>query len=306
MIRYRMMGWGILFVVVVFFQTSVLLAGSHKDLTVEQAYPGLATGILKSAKLVKLKKGLLLTAEGVQINESLLKELFKDAKPEIQKQLKKNLFFVLEQQAVQKILLHRAYKSGQKKSVPEDRAIMTYLNEKVSGVTVTDEEAKTFYDQNKEMVGGMPFEQVKDAVKGYLLQQQKQEAVGKYLQTIVQSMDIRIDSEWVKNQNALALDNPVDRARRSGKSTLVEFGATGCRPCDMMQPILANLKKKYKGKLNVIFVHVGKEQVLGARFGIRAIPVQAFFDSKGREVFRHEGFYPQSEIEKILATLGVS
>ena len=73
-----------------------------------------------------------------------------------------------------------------------------------------------------------------------------------------------------------------------------------------MQPILANLKKKYKGKLNVIFVHVGKEQVLGARFGIRAIPVQAFFDSKGREVFRHEGFYPQSEIEKILATLGVS
>ena len=36
----------------------------------------------------------------------------------------------------------------------------------------------------------------------------------------------------------------------------MEFGATGCIPCDMMQPILENLRKSFKDRLNVIFVHV--------------------------------------------------
>ena len=86
---------------------------------------------------------------------------------------------------------------------------------------------------------------------------------------------------------------------------MVEFGATGCVPCDMMQPILANLRKKYKDRLNVVFVHVGREQILGARYGIQSIPVQVFFNATGREVFRHVGFYPQAEIEKKLSDMGI-
>jgi len=247
-----------------------------------------------------------LAVEGVQIDESMLKEMFKDLKPEMRKQLNKNLFFVLEQQATERILLNEAYKAGHKKDAPKDQVIMTYLSEKGSGVTVSDEEAKAFYGQNKAMVGGMPFDEVKDAVKGFLLQKKKEEAVGKYIQTLGQGMDIRVNREWARKQNALAIDNPVDIARRSGKPTLVEFGATGCKPCDMMQPILDKLKKKYKDRINVIFVHVGEQQILGARFGIRSIPVQAFFDNNGQEVFRHEGFYPQAEIEKKLAAMGAS
>jgi len=307
MTKYRGAAWFILLMVVVLFQMpSARGSNQLEERTVEQTYPGLATGVLKSAKLTKLKNGVLLAAEGVQIDESLLKEMFKDLKPEIQKQLNKNLFFVLEQQATERILLNEAYKAGHKKDDPEDQVLMTYLSDKGSGVTVSDEETKAFYGQNKAMVGGMPFDQVKDAVKGFLLQKKKEEAVGKYLQTLWQGMDIRVNREWVRKQNALAMDNPVDVARRSGKPTLVEFGATGCRPCDMMQPILDKLKKKYKDRINVIFVHVGEQQILGARFGIRAIPVQAFFDKTGKEVFRHEGFYPQTEIEKKLAAMGVS
>ena len=305
--KYRVAAWFILLMAVVLFQMpSARGSDQPAKRTVEQTYPGLATGVLKSAKLTILGNGVLLTAEGVQIDESMLKEMFKDSKPEIQKQLNKNLFFVLEQQATERILLHEAYKAGHKKDDPEDQVIMMYLSDKGSGVTVSDEEAEAFYGQNKAMVGGMPFDEVKDAVKGFLLQKKKEEAVGKYLQTLGQGMDIRVDREWVRKQNALAIDNPVDIARRSGKPTLVEFGATGCRPCDMMQPILDKLKKKYKDRINVIFVHVGEQQILGARFGIRSIPVQAFFDSNGREVFRHEGFYPQAEIEKKLTAMGVS
>jgi len=300
-----MMGWGVVFVVIAFFQVSTVQAGSPKDLTVEQAHPGLATGILKSAKLVNLKKGVLLTAKGVQIEESIPKKIIKNSKPEMREQLKKNLFFIFEQIATKKLILHEAYKSGHRKKGPEDQVIMMYLNEKVAGVAVSDEEAKDFYDQNKEAVGGMPFEQAKDAIENYLLQHKKQKAITTYVQTLGQRIDIQIDAKWVKKQNVLARDNPVDRARGSGKSTMVEFGATGCIPCDMMQPILANLRKKYKDKLNVLFVHVGEEQILGARYGIRSIPVQVFFDETGREVFRHVGFYAQNVIEKKLAAMGV-
>ena len=305
--KYRVAAWlTLVMAVVLFHMPSARGSDRIEELTVEQAYPGLATGVLKSAKLTKLKNGVLLAAEGVQIEESMLKEMFKDLKPEIQKQLNKNLFFLLEQQATQKILHYEALKAGHKKDDPEDQVILMYLSDKGSGVTVSDEEAKAFYGQSKAMVGDMPFDEVKDAVKGFLLQKKKEEAVGKYLQTLGQGMDIRVNKEWVMKQNAQAMDNPVDIARRSGKPTLVEFGATGCRPCDMMQPILDNLKKKYKDRINVIFVHVGEQQILGARFGIRSIPVQAFFDKTGKEVFRHEGFYPQTEIEKKLAAMGVS
>ena len=46
------------------------------------------------------------------------------------------------------------------------------------------------------------------------------------------------------------------------------------------------------------------EEVLALRYGIEVVPVQIFFDRKGREVFRHTGFFPQEEIEKKLAELG--
>ena len=97
----------------------------------------------------------------------------------------------------------------------------------------------------------------------------------------------------------------MDRARTSGKPTLVEFGATGCVPCDMMQPVLENLRKKYQERLNIVFVHVGEDQILGARYGITSIPVQAFFDHSGKEVFRHTGFFAQAEVEKKLTEMGV-
>ena len=152
--KYRVAAWFILLMAVVLFQMpSARGSDQLEERTVEQTYPGLATGVLKSAKLTKLKNGVLLAAEGVQIDESMLKEMFKDLKPEIQKQLNKNLFFVLEQQATERILLNEAYKAGHKKDDPEDQVIMTYLSDKGSGVTVSDEEAKAFYGQNKAMVG---------------------------------------------------------------------------------------------------------------------------------------------------------
>ena len=101
------------------------------------------------------------------------------------------------------------------------------------------------------------------------------------------------------------MDNPVDKARNSGRPSLADFGATGCVPCDMLAPILKNLEAKYKDKVNVLFVHVREKQILATRYGVETIPVQIFFDKSGKEIFRHVGFWPQAEIEKKLTEMGV-
>jgi thioredoxin 1 len=297
---------GFVCIFVTYFHASQVHAGISGSQTVEQAYPGFASGILKGAKMVAMKKGTLLVSDGIEISESRLKETVEKAGEKIREELRKNLFFILEQETMKEVLVREARSSGVvTKGLSEMEAIQTFLDQKFRDVQVSDEEAKAFYETNKAMVGGLPFEQVKEAIQQVLVQQKRQVAVASYLQGLGAKTDIRVNRHWVNAQYALAMDNPVDRARISGNPTMVEFGATGCIPCDMMQPILDNLRKKYPDKLNVVFVHVGENQILAARFGIESIPVQVFFDKTGREVFRHTGFYPQVEVEQKLAEMGV-
>jgi len=278
-----------------------LCSASPSAPTIEDLYPGLASQSLKFAQPARLPKGTLLTAGSLTIQEAEITRAVGQAGPEIKKQLVKNAFFLLENLATSKLLLQEAYQAGAKKEKDENQVLMKFLGEKVKTDPVSDPELKTFYNQNREMIGGATLEQVKDMLKGYLAQQKKQEAVQTYIQNLGQRLIIRVDEAWVKKQSLLARDNPVDQARLSGRPSLIDFGATGCGPCDMMTPILDKLKKKYQEKLNVLFVHVQEEKILSARYGIRSIPVQVFFDKNGTEVFRHTGFFPEAELEKKLA-----
>jgi len=292
----------------VFFISSFTLVNSpvhaQKGRTVEELYPGLVTGVLTSATPVKLPQGTLLTAGGLTIKESEITKEIGQTEPGVRSQLAKYTIFLLENIATKGLLLQEAYKAGYKKSDGE-KVISQYLSEKIKKVDVSEEELKTLYNQNKEMIGNAPFEKAREMLKDYLVGQKRQAAVQQYILNLGRQIPIQVNDDWVKKQSVFVLDNPVDRARRSGKPTMVEFGATGCVPCDMMTPILADLRKKFPEKLNVLFVHVGQEKILGARFGIQGIPVQVFFDRTGKEAFRHTGFFPQAELEKKMGQLGL-
>jgi thioredoxin 1 len=295
----------------VFFISSFTLVNSpvhaQTGRTVEELYPGLVTGVLTWATPVKLPQGTLLTAGGLTIRESEITKEIGLSEPGLRSQLSKISIFLLENLATKGLLLQEAYKGGYKKS-DGDKVISKYLSEKIKTPAVSEEELKILYNQNKEMIGNAPFEkarEIREMLKDYLVGQKKQAAVQQYILTLGRQTPIQVNEDWVKKQSFLVLDNPVDRARRSGKPTMVEFGATGCVPCDMMTPILADLRKKFPEKLNVLFVHVEQEQILGARFGIQSIPVQVFFDKTGKEAFRHTGFFPQTELEKKMSQLGL-
>jgi thiol-disulfide isomerase/thioredoxin len=279
---------------------------SRDQPTLQGVYPHLDFGVLRFARLSDLPKGTVLRVDDIVINESQLLQMVEKESLEFRDEMKKNLIFVLEQELENKLLLAEAYKNGYKTEGPEDQSISSFKNSKIPAFFVSDEETKAFYEENSTALGNLPFEQVAAAVKEYLLDQKREGAHKAYLLDLARGKSIRIQSSWAKENCALARDNPVDQARSSGKPTLVEFGATGCTSCDMMQPILLNLEKRFFRKMNIVFVHVHHFPFLASRYRINLIPVQAFFDKTGKEVSRHLGFYPQNEIEKKLAEMGVN
>jgi len=112
---------------------------------------------------------------------------------------------------------------------------------------------------------------------------------------------LRTPSEATSQETRTYDEVPV-----KGMPTMVDLGANECIPCKMMVPVVEKVKKKYQGKAAVIFIDVWKEKEPAKRFRIRAIPTQIFFDRDGKEVFRHEGFIGEADIDRIFQRMGVS
>lgn len=267
----------------------------------------MASGALSSARLVDMPAGTILTSGQIKITQKDLDAEIGRAPQAVRMQLKRNLLFVLEGKATHTFLQYEAdeWARKNKASVNQDDVVRAYMSSLTAGLAVSDEESRAFFEKNKDMMGDATFDQVKDQIRQHLLEQKRDTAKDAHIAAIGEKYAIDINRTWAAKQYCAATDNAVDRARESGKPTMVDFGADGCRPCEMMTPILESLKKEYAGKANVVFVHVRKEQVLAARYGVQSIPVQAFFDKDGKEVYRHVGFFPKDQITAKLAEMGV-
>jgi thioredoxin 1 len=92
---------------------------------------------------------------------------------------------------------------------------------------------------------------------------------------------------------------------KSKRMMMMDLGATTCIPCKMMAPVMEELAKEFKDKLDVQFVDVNKRGDLAEKYKIYVIPTQIFFDKNGKELFRHLGFYPKAEILVKLKELGL-
>lgn len=92
------------------------------------------------------------------------------------------------------------------------------------------------------------------------------------------------------------------------KITFVELGSVNCIPCKKMQPIMKSVEQRYGDQVKVVFHDVWKEDQkhYSKKYGIRLIPTQVFLGSDGKEIFRHEGFFPEKDIDKFLQSKGVT
>lgn len=103
-------------------------------------------------------------------------------------------------------------------------------------------------------------------------------------------------------------EKPKEKAEpKKAKVTFVELGSVNCIPCKQMQPVMKSIEKKYGDQVKVIFYDVWKpeQKKYSEQYGIKLIPTQVFLDENGKEFHRHEGFYPEAEIDKVLRGKGL-
>ena len=112
----------------------------------------------------------------------------------------------------------------------------------------------------------------------------------------------------IANSNAQTKKSRVENKKiTKPKVTFIELGSVNCIPCKMMQPVMKNIEKKYGSQVKVIFYDVWtqEQRPYAEKYGIKLIPTQIFLDKSGKEFHRHEGFYPEAEVDKILQSKGV-
>ena len=91
------------------------------------------------------------------------------------------------------------------------------------------------------------------------------------------------------------------------KVTFIELGSVRCIPCQKMQPVMKNIEEKYGKDVKVVFhdVWTPEGKPFADQYDIKAIPTQVFLDENGKEFSRHEGYFPEEELVKVLKTKGV-
>lgn len=90
------------------------------------------------------------------------------------------------------------------------------------------------------------------------------------------------------------------------KVTFIELGSVNCIPCRMMQPLMRKVEETFPRDVKVVFYDVWTEKgrPYAEQYQINVIPTQVFLDAKGKEFFRHEGFFPEDDLMRLLRGRG--
>lgn len=254
--------------------------------------------------------------------EEFLKEIVKLESPfrEMNQEEPKEF---LESLILKKILIQEAKKQGLSLPVktykdtakdsksPEEILVTEFLKKKFpSPPTVTKEEIKAVYSVYKDKLEGKPLEQVSPILEQLIQEGKQQQAIAEFMQALRKNANVQIDEIRLKKIASTPPESNTkedfEKAMKKGIPVLVDFGANACLPCRQMRPILNEVGKEYAEKAKVLVIDVYKYQDLAKQYSIKVIPTLVFFDSKGKEVFRHMGVLEKEKIIAKLKEMGMS
>ena len=82
---------------------------------------------------------------------------------------------------------------------------------------------------------------------------------------------------------------------QASKPVFVEFGATWCAPCKMLEPVLIQYAQELGDKARLVKVDVDQSPELTERFGVMGVPTLILFKG-GQPVERNTGYIPKNKI----------
>ena len=97
----------------------------------------------------------------------------------------------------------------------------------------------------------------------------------------------------------LTNQNFEEEVLKSDKPVLVDFFATWCGPCKMLEPVVAEIAEDYKDKIKVGKINVDEQRELAIKYRVSSIPTLVLFKN-GQAVNILVGFQSKSEIEKMI------
>jgi len=260
----------------------------------------------------KLDKDILAVVNGFRITEDYFNKRFQDLPDAYKSAYKTDKEEFLEQLIMERMLVQEAGKMGMKAGFEynSDQAeqnsmlIKKLFSKLTEDVDIEEFEIREFYKANKAQMHSNPYEQVKLDIEDYLTVQKKNQIIEGYVKELQKKSTVVKNEKWLKAQQVLKPKNPLNEVLNNGRPTVVDFGAQSCVPCKMMKPIFEELEKEYRGRADILLIEIYDHRDLAAKYRIRAIPTQVFFDKNGIEKWRHEGFLSKEEIVKKLEELG--
>jgi len=81
---------------------------------------------------------------------------------------------------------------------------------------------------------------------------------------------------------------------------LIDFYADWCPPCKVVEPILKDLAKEYKGKIIIYKVNIDNEKELKTFFRINSIPTYFFIPTNGDKYVTAMGSQPRAIFVKMI------
>lgn len=80
---------------------------------------------------------------------------------------------------------------------------------------------------------------------------------------------------------------------------LIDFYADWCGPCQVMSPVLKDVKSELGDKVAIIKINVDKNQALAQKFQVRGVPTFMVFKN-GKSLWRQSGVLNKENLVEVL------
>ncbi len=170
-------------------------------------------------------------------------------------------------------------------------------------VSVSLEEARQFYYEHQDQMGGRAFGEIAPMIQAYLKQAKQQQTINAYIDTLRNHAQIWRNEQVIAKWDA-ALENPVRDALAHGKPVAAVFAVSGYQNTMDLWTSMQSVAADSSVGFEPVLVDLRDLGYLGRKYKIQQVPTLILFDAEGNELSRQVGVQSEEKLRASLVTAG--